>query len=84
MLLDRWYTITGRCIDEGRFHIWGKKGQVQSIGNVQALNYVDAFDRGQRIFPGGWEITKVQLQSHQHDGACGCWAKETTEDEDRC
>ena len=84
MLLEKWYTITGKCIDSGRYGYWGKKGQVQTMGNVLAFTDYEAFEKGKGIFPGGWQIIKVEVQDHRHDGVCNYFKKQTIEDEDKC
>ena len=68
--MPRWFNVTGTCVSGG--YGWGKTGQVQSMGNIEALDEQDAKDRAKRIFPGGWRIDTIIEQIHVHDGICGC------------
>ena len=75
------YTATGKCISHSRYHDWGRYGQIQTMGNIEASDEFDARKKAQQIFPGGWIITAIEKQDHCHDGRCGCRSPQGEKDD---
>ena len=68
-----WFSATGKCMVRSCIPDWGRFGQVQSIGNIEAPSEKEALIRAKSVFPGGWEIIAITEQDHCHDGVCGCF-----------